>query len=83
MFYSFGNKLSYELKNNKEEIINNKKIDKDNIKAVSYSNNLKPEIKEIHNKLNVKEYIKMKSSLKILCSCNWRISNLCCRTSCS
>ncbi len=64
MFYSFGNKLSYELKNNKEEIINNKIIDKDNIKAVSYSNNLKPEIKEIHNKLNVKEYIKMKSSLK-------------------
>ena len=64
MFYSFGNKLSYELKNNKEEIINNKKIDKDNIKAVSYSNNLKPEIKEIHNKLNVKEYVKMKSSLK-------------------
>ena len=64
MFYSFGNKLSYELKNNKEEIINNKKIDKDNIKAVSYSNNLKPKIKEIHNKLNVKEYVKMKSSLK-------------------
>ena len=41
-----------------------KKIDKNNIKAVSYSNNLKPEIKEIHKKLNVKEYIKMKSSLK-------------------
>ena len=64
MFYTYGNKLSYELKNNKEEIINNKKIDKNNIQAVSYSNNLKPEIKEIHNKLNVKEYIKMKSSLK-------------------
>ena len=64
MFYSYGNNLSYELKNNKEEIINNKKIDSDNIKAVSYSNNLKPEIKEIHNKLNVKEYVKMKSSLK-------------------
>ena len=64
MFYSFGNKLSYELKNNKEEIINNKKIDNDNIKAVSYSNNLKPEIKEIHKQLNVKKYIKMKSSLK-------------------
>ena len=64
MFYSYGNKLSYELKNNKEEIINNKKIDKNNIQAVSYSNNLKTEIKEIHNKLNVKEYIKMKSSLK-------------------
>ena len=51
MFYSYGNNSSYELKNNKEEIINNKNIDKDNIKAVSYTNNLKPEIKEIHKKL--------------------------------
>ena len=65
MFYSFGNKLSYELKNNKEKIINNKKIDKDNIKAVSYSNNLKPEIKEIHNQLNVKEYVKIRSRRNI------------------
>ena len=64
MFYSYGNKLSYELKNGKEEILNNKKIDKNNLKAVCYSNNLKAEIIEIHKKLNVKEYIKMKSSLK-------------------
>tara|TARA_Y100000590_G_scaffold4174_1_gene5523 strand:+ start:2644 stop:3411 length:768 start_codon:yes stop_codon:yes gene_type:complete len=64
MFYSYGNNISYELKNNKEEILNNKNIDKNNIKAVSYSNNLKPEIIEIHKKLNVKEYVKMKSSLK-------------------
>tara|TARA_B100000676_G_scaffold299053_1_gene342823 strand:+ start:92 stop:859 length:768 start_codon:yes stop_codon:yes gene_type:complete len=64
MFYSYGNNLSYELKNGKEEILNNKKIDKNNIKAVSYSNNLKAEIIEIHKKLNVKEYVKMKSSLK-------------------
>ena len=64
MFYSYGNKLSYELKNGKEEIINNKEIDKNYIKAVSYSNNLKAEIIDIHKKLNVKEHIKMKSSLK-------------------
>ncbi len=64
MFYSYGKNLSYELKNGKEEIINNKKIDKNNIKAVSYSNNLKPEIIQIHKKFNVKEYVKMKSSLK-------------------
>ena len=64
IFYTYGNNFSYELKNNKEEILNNKKIDKNNIKAVTYSNNLKPEILEIHNKLNVKEYVKMKSSLK-------------------
>ncbi len=64
MFYTFGNNLSYELKNSKEEIINNKKIDRNNIKAVSYSNNLKDEIMLLHKKLNVKEYVKMKSSLK-------------------
>ena len=64
MFYSYGNNLSYELKKNKEEVVNNKKIDQNNIKAVTYSNNLKPEIIKIHKKLNVKEYVKMKSSLK-------------------
>tara|TARA_B100001250_G_scaffold3871_1_gene3260 strand:+ start:457 stop:1224 length:768 start_codon:yes stop_codon:yes gene_type:complete len=64
MFYSYGNNLSYELKDNNEKILNNKTIDKNNIKAVSYSNNLKPEIMEIHRKLKVKEYSKMKSSLK-------------------
>ena len=64
MFYSFGNNLSYELSNNEEKILNKKKLDKNNIKAVTYSNNLKPEILEIHNQLKVKEYIKMKSSIK-------------------
>ena len=64
MFYSYGNNLSYELKDNNEKVLNDKNIDKNNIKAVSYSNNLKPEIIEIHKKLKVKEYLKMKSSLK-------------------
>tara|TARA_Y100000590_G_C15650954_1_gene988725 strand:+ start:197 stop:964 length:768 start_codon:yes stop_codon:yes gene_type:complete len=64
MFYSYGNKLSYELKENKEEVINNKNFDKNNIKAVSYSNNLNNEIIEVHKKFKVKKYIKMKSSLK-------------------
>ena len=64
MFYTYGNNISYELKDNKEKVLNNKNIDKNNIKAVSYSDNLKSEIIEIHKKLNVKEYIKMKSSLK-------------------
>ncbi len=64
MFYSYGNNLSFELKDNKEKILNDKILDKNNIKAVSYSNNLKPEIIELHKKFNVKEYIKMKSSLK-------------------
>ena len=64
LFYTFGNNFSYEICNNKEIILNNKKIDKSYIKAVCYSNNLKPEIKEIHKKYNVREYVKMKSSLK-------------------
>ena len=64
MFYTYGNNISFELINNNEKIINNKTTNKNNIKAVSYSNNLKPEIIKIHKKLNVKEYIKMKSSLK-------------------
>ena len=64
MFYTYGKNFSYELKNNKAEVLNNKEIDKENIKAVSYSNSLKPEILEIHKKLNVKEHVKMKSSLK-------------------
>ena len=64
MFYTYGNNISYELKDNKEKVLNNKNIDKNNIKAVSYSDNLKTEIIEIHKKLKVKEYIKMKSSLK-------------------
>ena len=64
MFYSYGNNLSFELKDNKEKILNDKILDKNNIKAVSYSNNLKPEIIEFHRKLGVKEFVKMKSSLK-------------------
>ena len=60
MFYSYGNNISYELKNNKEEILNNKSIDKNNIKAVSYSNKLSPEILELHKKLNVKDILKWK-----------------------
>ena len=65
LFYSYGNNISYEINNDNEKVINNKKeINKNLIKAVSYSNKLKPEIIDIHKKLNVKEYKKMNSSLK-------------------
>ena len=64
MFYSYGNKLSFELRDNKEEILNKKEINRDRIKAVSYSNSLNSEVLDVHKKLNVQEYIKMKSSLK-------------------
>ena len=41
-----------------------KKTKKNKIKAVSYSSDLKQIIKDLHNKFGVKEFIKMKSSLK-------------------
>ena len=39
-------------------------FDKYEIKFVSYSNKLKPEINEIYKELNVKKHVKMKSSFK-------------------
>ena len=65
LFYSFAEKNSYELKD-KEKIILNcaKKTKKNEIKAVSYSDNLKPIISDIHKKVGVTEHKKMKSSLK-------------------
>ena len=47
------------------KLVENKKISKKGeVKAVSYSNKLKPQIEEWHKKFNVTEYVKMKSSLK-------------------
>ena len=34
------------------------------IKFVSYSHKIKPEIEKIHKKFNVKQFVRMKSSLK-------------------
>tara|TARA_B100000035_G_C20885810_1_gene502651 strand:- start:35 stop:808 length:774 start_codon:yes stop_codon:yes gene_type:complete len=65
MFYSYGIGEAYELSNGKEVRLNSSKnFDKDKIKFVSYSNKIKPEIQKIFDKLNVKEYTRMKSSLK-------------------
>jgi len=41
-----------------------KKSKKNEINAISYSNNLKPEIVELHKKYNITNFTKMKSSLK-------------------
>ena len=41
-----------------------KKSKNNEVNAVSYSNNLKPQILEIHKKYDVTNYTKMKSSLK-------------------
>ena len=65
MFYSYGDDLSFELISGKpNKLDNSKNFNKDEIKFVSYSNKIKPEINEIYKKLNVKKYIRMKSSLK-------------------
>ena len=64
IFYSYAMSNSYELIGNKEiELINKKKNHKE-IKAVSYSNELKSDILEIHKKYQVTSHQKMKSSLK-------------------
>jgi len=65
MFYSYGDNLSFELINGKPtKLDHSKNFDKNEIKFVSYSNKIKPEINEIYKKLNVKKYVRMKSSLK-------------------
>jgi len=65
MFYSYGKNSSFELIGGTQiRLGQSGNFNKDEIKFVSYSNNLKPEIKKIHEKLNVKKFVKMKSSLK-------------------
>jgi 3'(2'), 5'-bisphosphate nucleotidase len=65
MFYSYGENLAFELKNGDvTQLGYSKNFNKNKIEFVSYSNKLKPIIEEIHKKLNVKKYIRMKSSLK-------------------
>ncbi len=65
LFYSYHQDKCFELSNKKEKLLDCKKISKKGeIKAVSYSNELKPQIKDWHKKFNVTEHIKMKSSLK-------------------
>ena len=65
MFYSYGKNLAFELiDGNASKLDSSKNFDKDEIKFVSYSNKIKPEIDKIHKKLNVKKFVRMKSSLK-------------------
>ena len=65
MFYSYGENLSFELINGKAiNLDSSKNLEKEQIKFVSYSNNIKPEIEKIHKELNVKKFVRMKSSLK-------------------
>ena len=65
MFYSYGKGMAYELKDG--NLINLKcdtKTKSGSIKFVSYSNKIKPEIEKICKEIGVKEFVRMKSSLK-------------------
>ena len=65
MFYSYGDNQAFEVTNGKIiKLEGSKNFNKNQIKFVSYSNKIKPEIAEIYKKLDVKEHTKMKSSLK-------------------
>tara|TARA_B100000941_G_scaffold290251_1_gene271731 strand:- start:136 stop:909 length:774 start_codon:yes stop_codon:yes gene_type:complete len=65
LFYTFDMGDSYEVSGNtKKKLDCNKKIQVGKIKAVSYSDKLKPIISDYHNKFGVTEFTKMKSSLK-------------------
>jgi len=65
MFYSYGKGFAFELINgNAIKLDSTKNFDKNEIKFVSYSNKIKPEIEKIYKDLNVKKIVRMKSSLK-------------------
>ena len=65
MFFSYGTNLAFELINGKITKLDcSKNFDKQEIKFVTYSKNIIPEIDSIHKKFNVKKVTRMKSSLK-------------------
>jgi len=64
IFYSYGMSNSYELINDQEINLIDKKKNHEKLKAVSYSDELKLEIVEVHKKYNITSHQKMKSSLK-------------------
>ena len=64
VFYSYGMSNSYELINGQEINLIDQKKNYNELKAVSYSDELKIKIIEVHKKYNIKTHQKMKSSLK-------------------
>ncbi len=65
MFYSYGPNNAYEFTNGKTKNLDcSKNFNKNEIKFVSNSSKIKPEIEKLHKKFNVKKYVRMKSSLK-------------------
>ena len=58
MFYSYGDNFAFEIINgNPIKLDSSKNFDKNSIKFVSYSHRIKPEIEQIHKKLNVKKFV--------------------------
>ena len=65
MFYSYEKGFAYEFSNGKTKNLNNIPSKKSkNLKFISYSNKIKPEIQRIYDDLGVNENVCMKSSLK-------------------
>ncbi len=65
MFFTYGNKNSYETSSNKTIKLDcSKKTRSNEIKAVHYSEKLKPIISNLYRKYGVTEHHRMKSSLK-------------------
>tara|TARA_B100000787_G_scaffold95131_1_gene70237 strand:+ start:252 stop:1022 length:771 start_codon:yes stop_codon:yes gene_type:complete len=64
VFYSYGMSNSYELIDGHEISLIDKKKNYEQLTAVSYSEELKQEILEIHKKYKITSHQKMKSSLK-------------------
>ena len=65
LFYSFGINKSYEYKNGKTlNLTAQNNVKRNCFQAVSYNEKLKPEILKIHQFYKIKNFVKMKSSLK-------------------
>tara|TARA_B110000114_G_scaffold92973_1_gene98067 strand:+ start:120 stop:890 length:771 start_codon:yes stop_codon:yes gene_type:complete len=64
IFYSYGMSNSYELIDGHEISLIDKKKNYEQLTAVSYSDELKQEILEIHKRYKITSHQKMKSSLK-------------------
>ncbi len=65
MFYSYEKDNAFEFTQGKTINLSNKPFKKsENLKFISYSTKIKPEIQKIYEELGVRENIRMKSSLK-------------------
>ena len=65
MFYSYEKGNAYEFNKGKKINLSNMPLKKsENLKFISYSTKIKPEIQNIYDSLGVKENTRMKSSLK-------------------